>query len=555
MTVAAPTYTAKIGASALSVAAGRLSLDAGRVPHVEGDIEIAMPSSVTYAALDPRSSPAPRVVVTCSAGIPRTFNLHVRDREINHRDGTVTLRLSSDEGLLTDFAPLDDDLTPLSYQSSIAAMTGYVLGKVIPGAVVAAGPDAAITALAPSSNLIRNPRAAANTTDWRATWTSGGISLNRITSNGPAYAPSYVACMSAAGQFTNNAEIFIDETAVSIAPGKQHVLSVSLSGSTGRQLILDAVCFDVNGNIVGYVPAVTTAMGGGWVRAVTAPFEAYPNTARVRVRVRAVQLGGSEYVNITGWRLSEFTGDITSDGTYFDGATPDTAQYDYEWAQTAHASISTRKVKIDAPTPDALTWRAGVSALDFLHPLLQAKGLRLVCDETRTWTLRDASYVATGTTVVRVGVNLIDGTEKISRDAGVWFDARAVVYTWDDPNGARRRKVDAYALTILYSRLSTLEVNAPYPGPGRAQYAVTRAQGVGREVTVTTVNEWGTRAEQPISLILPDTPALAGTVQSVTFDLSTDEMTVTARTVDVGARSINALTGTINALTGTIKNL
>ena len=303
-----------------------------------------------------------------------------------------------------------------------------MLNKVIPGAVLAAGTDVAVPALADSSNLIRNPRAGVNTTDWYGTYTSGGLTINRIGSNGPSYAPTYVAYLSNSGVFTNNAEMFITDAAVSITAGKKHVLSVSVSAINGRQLILDAMCLDASGNITGFIPPVNFTGNATWQRVATEWFVPYPNTVRIRPRIRAAQLGGSEYVNVTGWRLCEVTGDPAADAAYFDGDTADTAQYDYSWAQTAHASISNRKRLTDAATPDGLTWKAGQSALAFLGPIVEAAGRRLVCDENRVWTLRETTYSAPGTLAIRHGVNLTDGSEKISRRDEDWFDAAVVVY-------------------------------------------------------------------------------------------------------------------------------
>lgn len=562
MTISTHVYTAVLAPSTpLSLQGGSISLDASRRPHVQGTLTIAVPSLAVLAGLDPRLSPAPRIVVDVDATFPwgtqsRTFNLTLRDRTVDLEAATVTLTVASDEALLSDYAPLADDASPLNYQASLRGLVGYVLGKVIPGTVLAAGADVAVPALADSSNLIRNPRVGTGTTDWQATWTSGGLTPLRQASGGPAYAPTYMAYLSNSGVLTNNAEMFIAEGAVSITTGKQYVLSVSLSGAAGRQLIMDAVCFDSSGNIVGFIPAITTTMvAGTWMRAVSAPFEAYPNTARIRVRVRATQLAGSEYVNVTAWRLCEATGDLIADGLYLDGDTADTTQYDYTWQSTAHASISNRKVKIDAASPAALTWQAGQDAMSFLAPLVQAAGLRLVCDEQRVWTLRGENYDAGGAIEVRHAVNLIDGSEKIARDDRDWFDAAAAVYTWTDRSGVRRQRVDAYAAVVNYTLLRRFELTTPYPGPGFAAYAVRRAQGRGRAVTVTTVADWVAKAEQSFRAVLEGAPTQLGRTNVVTFNLDTDEMTITSRTVDTPAGAIDLLPGTIDSLVGTIDAL
>ena len=152
-------------------------------------------------------------------------------------------------------------------------------------------------------------------------------------------------------------------------------------------------------------------------------------------------------------------------------------------------------------------------------------------------------------------MNLISAEEAISRDGGFWFDARATRYRWTDDAGVQQERVDAYALTPNYTCMSTVDVDAVYPGPGRSEYAVRRAQGVGREVTVSTVPQWAVAAESPLQLLLDDTPPQVANVRAVTFDLDNDEMTITARTVDTPVGAINLLTGIINALPGTINAL
>lgn len=564
MTQSVHAYTVSLKATPdipLGKRTASVTLDARRRPHVTGTVIVDVPSLSVLAALDPRMSPPPRILIDVLATFPwgvqhRTFNLTLRDRTVDLAAATVTLSLASDEGLLGDYAPLTDDATPLNYQASLRGLVNYVLNKVIPGATLAPGSDVAVPALADSTNLIRNSRAGSNTTDWAWTQTSGGLTPTRRTTGGPAYAPSYVAYVSNTGVFTNNAEIYIAESAVSLSGSKHHVLSVDLSGATGRQILLDAVCFDASGNILGFIPAVATTMTAGtWKRAVTAPFEVYANTAKIRVRVRAAQLGGGEEVDVTAWRLSEFTGDLAADGLYYDGATPDTAQYDYEWANGAHASVSTRKVKIDAATPDALIWDAGQDAMSFLAPLVQAAGRRLVCDEQRVWTLRTEGYDAGGALEVRHAVNLVVGSEKISRDDEDWFDAAAAIYEWVDRSGIRRQRVDPYALTPSYTRLRRFEIKSAYPGTGFAQYTVRRAQGRGREVTVTTVADLSAKAEQGFTAVLEGAPPQVGQTNSITFNLDRDEMTITSRTIDTPIGAIDLLLGTIDNLVGTIDSL
>ncbi|WP_460776009.1 hypothetical protein [Microbacterium sp. GXF7504] len=181
---------------------------------------------------------------------------------------------------------------------------------------------------------------------------------------------------------------------------------------------------------------------------------------------------------------------------------------------------------------DAFTWKAGQSALNFLAPLVQAAGFRLVCDERRAWTLRDEDYIAPGVLSIRYAINMIDGTESISRDTGLWHDAAVTRYRWVNGAGETLEQIDAYALTTPYSRLLLIEKDTPYPGAGFSAYAVRRAQYRGREVTATAVADWRVQPEMYAQIVLNGAPTQTGAIDSVTFDLDQDRMTVATRTVD-----------------------
>lgn len=559
MTTSTHVYTAVLIGSpnvTLRVKGGTLTLDAGRAPHVQGSIEIAIPAQATLTALDPRV--AARIQVTVLATFPsgsqsRTFNLGLRRRPVQHRDGTLTLDVASDEALLGDWAPLADDYTPLNYQSSLRALVNYVLGKVISGTTVStslSAPDVAVPALAASDNIIRNPRVAVDTVDWGIT---GSAAVNRETSGGPSgISATYYRAVPTAG--ATGVAIHIDEATVAVRPNTEYKLIAYVYAQSTQAVTLDGWLIDANGTVVGSATPVVATPGGSWVKLVC-PFTTKETAASFRPRLSVNGAALALTVGLTAVRLSVDSGDPNDNG-YFDGSTTSTTNYAYEWSNTAHASSSRREVLIPAATPEGLTWEAGQSALDFLRPIVQRFGLRLVCNEARVWTLRDETFVAAGTLTLRHGINLIDATETIDRDSGLWFDAQVTIYTWTDRStGVQHRMVDSYALTGSPKRINTVEIASAYPGPGRSQYAVGRAQGRGRDVTATSVADWAAAAEMDATITLNGAPVQTGATQSVRFNLDRDEMTVNVRTIDTGARSIDLLTGTINGLTGTINAL
>lgn len=606
MTVSEHVYTATVGAFEFGQVSGSIRLDSGRAPHVSGEITAAVPgvwsvdpiahpldnpgvygddvygggafgggrsinvpvwtpAPEVLEALDPRQSPPPRVTVTASkdGGTPRTFDLHVRDRSIDHKNGRVTLSLASDEALLQDYAPLADDAAPYAYQSSLRGVINYALNAAIPGAVLAASPatDADVTVYTATVNTVPDPRitnlanypvtSATRVADTTFPGAQRGVTHTGAHLHTPTSSDSFIEFGGGSGALR-----------LGMTGGKTYTISASgsvrtpLSGTRHARALRIVAFYRVGSGAYVEVasPALPTTVRTG------------TNGTRVSVDV-ALPVGATEafvrlYHGYTGgsvtWglpRVSEKVAPGPHNVDYFWGGAPATTEHSYVWERTADASPSRRVLLIDAPAADSLWWRSGTSALDFLHPLVQAKGLRLVCDERRVWTLRDENYNAPGALALRSGVTLTSADETISRDAGLWFDARVTRYRWTDSAGVQQERTDAYALAIPYTRLTTVDVDAAYVGPGRSEYAVRRAQGMGREVAVSTVSDWTAAAEQPVSVMLPDVPAQIGLTQAITFDLDTDEMTVTTRTTDTPAGAINLLAGTVNALTGTVNAL
>lgn len=183
----------------------------------------------------------------------------------------------------------------------------------------------------------------------------------------------------------------------------------------------------------------------------------------------------------------------------------------------------------DAPVDVAsIVWSPGVTAWDYLAPILQAAGLRLFCDELRTWRLVPATY-DTGTTLITIatGTNATEASDTITRD-GEWFDSVVVVYRWTDDDGSQHTRYDS-AASFPHSKTLTVEYDAVYPGPGAAQKILARSLGRGHQIIAGAVNDYAARPGNPILVTLPNTPALSGRVASVTWNFPGDEMSVTTR--------------------------
>lgn len=586
MTESTHTYSAVVIGTPdipLAIRGGSITLDDTSSPHVTATLEIGEPgewvavpdvvdpgtSEVTYYggpewvadpdtldAIDPAQTPPPRVRLDVDAVFPsgaqsRTFDLTIRSREPVQESGQIVLQLASDEALLQDHAPLEDDETPFDIAASLRDVIDYVLNLAIPGAALEASPavDADVTAYWELTNQWKNPAARNDATGYGIG--TGTSAVARVTSPLINGLPCIRFTASGAGL------AFLGTPAtMSVTPGEKITASVYMaSASTSRPARFLFRFTDATGATLKDVYTATTmtstnaAAPTRLVETVTVP----PGASGVIIHVNTT-------VNTAGQNHFVSQGMLYRDAhvvDWFDGVLAP-AGYATAWEDpdAVNASGSTRYPDVERD-PESLVWRAGQPGLEFLHPHVQAAGFRLVCDETRSWTLRDENYTAPGALDIRFGVNMIDGVDRIDRDAGVWTDARITVYSWQDRRtGQRQERYDVHpAPGTPYSLATRVDVDAPYPGPGRSEYAVRRAQGRRREVTATMVSDWTARAEQPVTVVLDGAPAQTGKTSRIEYDLTSDRLTVSTRTADTGSGSIDLLAGTINGLAGTINDL
>jgi hypothetical protein len=465
------------------------------------------------------------------------------------------VQLSSDEALLSDFSPLKDDRSPLPDENSsnktrtLREVIQYVLSRAIPGATLAASPavDADVTPLWEVTNLVSNPSAGIDHAGYLIN--SGTGTLSRVADPDGT---SWLRVTASA----NGGPWFVG--GINVRPGTQYTtVAVVKSNRDVPVRILHNYNTETGAMVPGDDASEVFNLKANVAQVVHVTGTAPANASGVRPYVNPYGPGsditGGDYLQIRALTTYENpTGVVIQP---FDGGFIPNDRYTYSWDADAHRSASKRTPVRATPNPEALIWSAGTTALDFVHPLIQANGYRLVCDEQRVWTLRDEKYEASGALALRHGVNLIDASEDITRESGIWFDARVTRYRWTDAVGTQQEKVDAYALSENYTRLTTVDVNRPYPGPGRSEYAVRRAQGLGREVTAESVIDLTAHAEQLVNVLMEHAPIQIGLTNSVTFDLDTDRMTITTRATDTPAGAVNLLTGTVNNLTGTVNNL
>ncbi|GAA2951553.1 carbohydrate binding domain-containing protein [Microbacterium schleiferi] len=528
-----------------------VTLDSGAVPYGQADVVVPLISPDTIEVLNPLDGLRAVVQIGAQGGTPRTLDLSLRRRHVDHVARTMRLSLATDEALAQAYKPLADDLTPYVHKASVRAVVAYVLGVVAPGAVLApSGPDAAVKLLADSVNLCANPRLFSDAAGWQTTWTSGSITSNREASGGPADSATYFRAVPAAG--TTGGYIYRHENEFPLTPGKEYIFTVWAFAQAGQQVRLEPWIFNAGGTVVQTVAGDTITPGGSWVK-THVRFVASPTAARMRPRLVIVGPAIYSTVGTTLWRVSEYLGDPT-DTDPWDAWTADTSDYDYTLSGAAGSSTSVRTALTAGASPDALTWRAGVSAWEFLETIVTAAGLRLYCDEARLWHLVDPAVFTAPGLLSLSPLTSVEGSDTITADdADLSCDGVVVLYSWTDTTGIARTATDTAGTP---GRVYTLTLNRPYPGPGIAAAILSRRQGQGRTQDVVALARWDAAPGQSATISLPGTITQAGRVTSIEWTLPAALMRVgTVGLTDIIPGSIAALTGTIDDLTGTIDSL
>ncbi len=465
--------------------------------------------------------------ITGSVWVPedeRTFNLGLRSRTVDHGAGTVDIELASDEILLHDrkHVATTADSTARQYETSLRAVCSWALGKV--GATLAPGTaDADMTAAWDATNLQTNPTAGQNTTGWvgsggtvtrinTGTWPEGtGIgSAVRVTMTAGATGGPYF-------EGGDSASVAGGSLNVSIREKQLYRVTAWVRTSVSKSIRLSVQQRNSAGALAGTNrsgPAFTTT-ANTWHR-LTFVVQAYPGASRMGVYAYLASgtYAAGQTVDITGVQITEGT----LDHTYFDGGTnvrPDL--YAYSWNDAAHLSTSERRAHV-VRRPELFDWTPGQSLFDFLQPLINASGLRLFCDETRTWRLVDpAEYEVPGYVVAQTGHNATEGTDSITRNDDTWADAVVVKYVWTDANGETKSQYDIAG--DPNGKTITREIEREYPGPGAAAAILASYEGRGRTQSVTVVGQYLATPGMDVTVNLPGTLTQTGKVRAVELDL------------------------------------
>lgn len=389
--------------------------------------------------------------------------------------------------------------------------------------------DADFTTLTGVTNIITNPSAEVNATDWTQ---GGGCTIARVTTQHYQGVASIAATATTTSfaVFATNTTTYLPASA-----GTSYTGSIwALPNAAGMSATVTVRYLDASNvtllNATGTVTALPTT---GWTRVRSATSVAPVNTARVAVYVSVTGTAAGRITYLDNAMLTEGDGLDTGGQPYdyFDGDTADNAFYNYQWSAVASASSSSR-TPVFSRDPQALWLEPGENLYDFIWPVLDTMGLRLFCDEKRDWRLVTPAYsiVQRVTLATDTVDNVYTATDTISKtgtgDDGALLSYQAVIvkYTWNDTKNVAQTAYDTAGPSGVVTRV--VEWNRPYMGPGMASYILSQAAGKGRTLDITARRDFSVRPGMETSATLPNTPIQTGRVASVEWNFGSDDMTV-----------------------------
>ncbi|WP_377322802.1 hypothetical protein ACFJIY_25140 [Pimelobacter simplex] len=202
--------------------------------------------------------------------------------------------------------------------------------------------------------LATNPSFETNTTGWSAGTNTSSIS--RISSEHAVGA----WCLYADVVYTGAAKTFYaNGPTIPVVAGTKYLVQMRLSTGNPQAMTMGVLVRYLNGSgvqIGADLPATRSAAAWATVSLTTT---APAGAVSMRIYSTAAEPAGAALPMLVDGVYVTVADDALP---YFDGATADTAQWDYSWDGTAHASTSTATAKILATTFGASGGQVGVTA-------------------------------------------------------------------------------------------------------------------------------------------------------------------------------------------------
>lgn len=402
--------------------------------------------------------------------------------------------------------------------------------------------DADVTAAWELTNLFVNPMS--NTTYG---WAAGTNSTLTVVVGGSPWAlgAGYIRLAATAAGIVNG-NLF---SGFSVKPGDSLYMAAWTRGSTptARWLV---IWTDSTGATIKQALTPAIAVGSSTSTLIDGILVAPAGAERANVYFQANATAAGQAIAVDGTTIARSVEAVAP----FAGSLAADAYYTYSWAGTAHQSATTRR-PIVARQPAQFVWKPGVTAWDFLNPMLTAAGFRLFCDEQRVWRMiLPADYEVPGT-VTLTPTTIVEATDTISRNDGERFATGIVVrYAWDDETGQGQI---AYDTAGTPEKVVVIDQLRPYPGPGAAAAILARRNGSGRAQAITALGDWTLSPGMTGVISVPDAPQQLGKLASARWSLGDDALmdVGTLTLIDIPPGAIDLLVGTIDALVGTIDSL
>lgn len=520
----------------LGLVSGTLDMDESISPFVGGEITVSHPGLTVFALIVPGNKVR---INSTTRGTTLSATLTIQARQLVAESGEVGINLVNDEARVQDYSPA----TVVNYngsQGSLRTIVNAVLTRAMGATTTAAyasGADVAVSTTTELDNLIPggnfevatglwtgNNAALALVTGW-SQFGSYSLKITPANSSNQSWA-TVVVPVSQGGTYTLSAYVRVQ------------ALQTGTLNSAARQFQAVATFQDgsaVSNQIIGRSAQAPNT--GFTTTRVTMSFTVPENATSVSVRlVNGGSNSADNSIYVDGVMLTEGTGRDT-DGTvldYFDGATAATSLYTYSWSGDAHLSTSTRTPVIDRD-PDTLTWTPGTGGIEFLQPIVQSVGYRLIQDINGAWKLADNDYAVAGEVRASYGYNLIRATDLISKTATqtdglpLYADAVILRYEWTDATGKERSKSDVAAPAGYTKPYVPDVIQAPFPGGGRAAYMLSRLSQRRRQMQVVRTTDYTARPGMDAVISTPDGGTQTGYVDAITWDLTNDEMEVVTK--------------------------
>lgn len=178
---------------------------------------------------------------------------------------------------------------------------------------------------------------------------------------------------------------------------------------------------------------------------------------------------------------------------------------------------------------DATKWRPGVSAVDYLDPMLEAASLRLWCSEVGVWTITERQATTPGAVVLSPTDTMTGHVDRMTLEPEVWADAVIIKYQWNDDLGVAQESFDRAGATVPRAALSIVKRDTRYPGSGAAAGILERTQNRGRVLDVRAISAYDLTPGMAATITPPATIAQTGYLAAITWQLPDAEMNVETR--------------------------